>query len=204
MIIQLKARIILLHNHQVFSNLSEDNYYFWVFDDNNCSSDTIGPTKLGDPGLLQILDSVVTDLTCYESNDGVIIFDINGGISTYNYELFYNESSVEYGVAFQQSSFLEFSNLIAGEYKLEIVDANGCEDDISLSISQPDEVISDFTLSENLIFKNSTINVSNFSEGADIYTWNFGDGSGDVVGFETAHKYTQQGIFEIRLVANNF
>jgi gliding motility-associated-like protein len=186
----------------VFSNLSEDQYFIWVSDDNNCLSDTIDQ-KIRAPGLLEILDSLVTDLSCYESNDGVIIYDINGGKSIYSYELFHDGSLEEDGFIFQQSGFLKLNYLDEGEYYLEVVDANGCDDNISISISQPEEVISEFSISENLIFKNNTVTVTNLSTGANIYTWNFGDGSGDIVVNESNHKYTQQGSFEIRLIANN-
>ena len=65
-------------------------------------------------------------------------------------------------------------------------------------------VTSSFTLSEDLILKNDRVDVVNLSSGANIFIWNFGDGTGDVEAYETDHKYTQQGTFEVMLIANNF
>ena len=64
-------------------------------------------------------------------------------------------------------------------------------------------VTSSFTLSEDLILKNDKVDVVNLSSGANIFIWNFGDGTGDLADNITYHKYTQQGTFKVILIANN-
>ncbi len=187
----------------VFSNLEEDDpgYSLWVYDANGCSSAILDDIKLGDPGLLKMEVDLSQDLSCYESEDGKIKIDIYGGKSPYNYQDLARGIS---GVVALQDGDIELDYLSAGDYYIELKDYNQCQDSILITLSQPNEVISEFTISEDLILKNERIDVTNLSTGASIYTWNFGDNTGDIVQYEPSHKYTQQGTFNISLVAEYY
>ena len=184
----------------VFSNLSSDDYYLWVFDAKDCISNVI-EVEVKEPALLQLISDLSQDLSCYESDDGKIKINILGGNPPYNYQDLARGIS---GVVALQNGDIELDYLNAGDYYIEVKDYNQCQDSILITLSQPNEVISEFTISEDLILKNDRIDVTNLSTGAGIYTWNFGDNTGDIVQYEPSHKYTQQGTFNISLVAEYY
>jgi gliding motility-associated-like protein len=150
---------------------------------------------------------VSQDLSCYESDDGIIKINILGGNPPYDYQDLARGIS---GIV-PEVGAIELHYLNAGDYYIEVQDYNQCQDSILITLSQPDEVISDFEVinpntgvSEDLILKNDRIDVMNLSTGSSIYTWNFGDGTGDILESEPSHKYTQQGDFTISLVAEYY
>ena len=55
----------------------------------------------------------------------------------------------------------------------------------------------------NFTLDGPTVQFQNFSQFADAYSWNFGDGSTPSSAFSPTHTYTQNGLFEINLVASN-
>ena len=198
------SNLFLTQQSNIFSNLMEDEtgYYFWVFDANNCSSDTIGSIKIGDPDDIELIP-VLTDLTCFESQDGVIDLTFVGGIAPYTYELYFNGVSDNSGTVYTDGEILINDLLLEGTYYFKVSDYNNCKDSIDLAISQPNQVVADFTISEDLILKNDRVDVVNLSSGANTYLWNFGDGTANVEVVETDHKYTNQGTYEIMLVASH-
>ncbi len=198
------SNLFLTQQSNIFSNLMEDEigYSFWVFDANNCSSDTIGPIKIGDPDVIELIPAL-TDLTCFESQDGVIDLTFIGGIAPYTYELYFNGDQYTTGTVYTDGGVLINDLLSEGTYYFKVGDYNNCKDSIDLAISQPNQVVADFTISEDLILKNDRVDVVNLSSGANAYLWNFGDGTANVEVVETDHKYTNQGTYEIMLVASH-
>lgn len=187
----------------ILSNLSFGFYDLVAKDDNGCSSSVMDSAKVGEPNLFELTIYEDIDLTCYESNDGSIKVILSGGVEPYDYQTLLNETPFENGVVFQENDTLELNYLTLGEYYFVVNDYNNCKDSIEVSISQPDLVTSDFTLSENLILKNDRVDVVNLSSGANVFIWNFGDGTPSVEAYETDHKYTKQGSFDMMLIANN-
>ena len=191
----------------VFSNLPSDEYDLWVYDAKGCASNVI-QLEIKEPGLLDLVSDLSQDLSCFESDDGKIKINIIGGNPPYDYQDFVRGIS---GVIALQGGHIELDYLNAGDYYIEVQDYNQCQDSILITLSQPDEVVSNFEVinpatgvSEDLILKNDRIDVMNLSTGASIYTWNFDDGTGDILEYETSHKYTQQGTFSISLVAEYY
>jgi gliding motility-associated-like protein len=192
----------------IFTNLITDYYDLWVYDFNSCQSSIllyqdsiIHIVKLGDPGHIQ-LEAYSEDLTCFESKDGLIEYAINGGKAPYHYQLLSDNDTVTVGVVYEGPDTLKVNYLVEGTYNLYLTDYNECEDNIEVSISQPNQVVADFTISEDLILKNDRVDVVNLSSGANTYLWYFGDGTANVEVVEIDHKYTNQGTYEIVLVAS--
>jgi hypothetical protein len=67
-----------------------------------------------------VVASIVTDVTCYNGNDGEIAITVSGGISPYTYVwASVSGTGINQGQASQR-------NLSAGVYDLSIMDSNGC------------------------------------------------------------------------------
>ncbi|MGY8955420.1 MAG: T9SS type B sorting domain-containing protein, partial [Flavobacteriales bacterium] len=182
----------------IFDSLIAGNYDLWVVDANECSSDTIIEEKIGEPGQIE-LTSTITSLSCFESNDGSVSINFSGGKAPYKY--ISNITGIDAVNVFQGSVILE--NLAEGGYNFEVTDYNECEDNISVTVDQPDLVDADFSIDENLILEGSRVEVTNLSTGANNFSWNFGDNSTNFDEFELTYKYRDQGHFTIELIASN-
>jgi len=200
--IKTSAGVSFPQSSNEFIDLLSDTYSLWVEDTNGCLSEKVIDEKLGEPGKI-ILTPTVVALSCFESNDGGVNLVFENGVSPYTYKLTYAGSSIASGIVFQDSDTLKTIYLAEGEYYFEMSDYNNCKDSIYVTVYQPDEVIASFTASDDFILKGEKVSVANFSTGANVFIWNFGDNTNSLEIFETDHKYNQQGTFEIMLVANN-
>lgn len=106
------------------SNLSEGSYTITVQDQNGCSADST--IELSAPSPLA-LSTVVTDVSCFEGNDGEIAVVVQGGTPTYTY-----------GWMGTSSATATAGNLASGSYTAVVVDANGCSDSIVATVAQPE------------------------------------------------------------------
>jgi len=200
--IESSSGIINSQSSNMFTNLLSDNYNVWVEDANGCLSDKLISEKVGEPGKIE-LTSIVTPSSCFQSNDGNINLIFENGLAPYNYQLSNITGIFDTGIVFQHSDSLILENLSEGDYYFEVIDYNDCKDSISVKITQPNEIIADFSINEDLILEGSTVIVTNFSAGANYFSWNFGDDSNNSNAFELTYKYNKQGNFIIELIASN-
>jgi hypothetical protein len=107
-----------------FENLSAGNYSIILEDENNCTL-TFDVTIM-EPSELEFLISNITEVYCYEGDEGAVNLSSNGGVGVVSYT-FGNETNTT-GV---------FENLIAGTYNFIIEDENGCNDELEIEISSP-------------------------------------------------------------------
>jgi len=128
------------NDEEVFTGLQPGSYSATVTEINSgCMSeewnfDMEEPEELTSPYSVQ-------DVTCYNSDDGVISIELNGGTPTYNTVLGYESGEI---INEQSGDNVSFANLEAGEYYFTIIDANGClvaGDEVFFSISEPNEII---------------------------------------------------------------
>ena len=110
-----------------FTGLSAGSYQIEVIEGNGCTQ-TVS-VQLTQPDALAIT-AVLTDLSCFESADGVISLAITGGTQPY-------ETTLD-GSIF--TSLTSFEQLTAGTYSVTVRDANGCEMTETFTISEPDAV----------------------------------------------------------------
>lgn len=95
----------------------------------------------------------------------------------------------------------------AGTYNvtLQITDENGCTPDITkeafITVSQPQSAEADFvaTITDRCT---GSLELTNLSQYATEYYWDFGDGNTSA-DFEPTHQYSTSGLYTIRLVATN-
>lgn len=115
-----------------FGQLAEGTYTFTIRDNNGCTRDTV-LTLTGFPHIL--IGSVTMTLPgCYGASDGSLMIDASGGTPPFSYRIGQNGN---WG-----SSNL-FSGYKAGQYLLQIKDANQCVKDTAVTLEQPDKLVLD-------------------------------------------------------------
>ncbi|MEZ4923164.1 MAG: gliding motility-associated C-terminal domain-containing protein [Crocinitomicaceae bacterium] len=107
--------------------LSSGQYMVTVTDDNGCIAQT--DTFLNQPTPLVAQAQVLGNIICYGDNSGVASAQGNGGIAPYSYYW------IQTGETTQQ-----INNLVAGIYKVNVTDANGCVASDEIEIIQYDSV----------------------------------------------------------------
>ncbi len=98
---------------EILANLLAGEYFVRVTDANNIVVDAI-PFEITQPALLEIIVDGTTDVLCNEAETGAIAISVSGGTAPYQY-FWSNGATTE-----------DLANIPAGEYTLEVVDANAC------------------------------------------------------------------------------
>lgn len=108
-----------------FSNLSAGSYTVTITDANGCT--TTQAVNITQPAsALSSSTSSSTNVSCNGDNNGSFVVTASGGTSPYQYNI---------GSGNQGSG--TFSNLSAGNYTVNITDANGCTTTEAVSITEP-------------------------------------------------------------------
>ncbi|NVJ45745.1 MAG: SprB repeat-containing protein, partial [Cytophagia bacterium] len=110
---------------QDLNNLTAGNYSLTLTDANGCV-ETASYT-ISEPNALTINLSQ-TDVSCFGEDNGAIDATVSGGTAPYTYNWSNGESTED------------ISNLVAGNYTLNLVDANGCTSSASVTITEPSEL----------------------------------------------------------------
>ena len=137
----------IISNSQTVSNLSAGFYTVTVTDDADdlifdSNGDGLGVScsetfEITEPE--EILISLSEDeasnlnLNCNGDCDGSIFIDVAGGCPPYNFSWSNGESTED------------LNNLCAGSYNLTVTDDNGCSEEITVEITEPDAI----TITEN-------------------------------------------------------
>ena len=104
-----------LSNTAIATGLSAGSHEVTVTDDNDCF--IVIPFNITEPNALEIMVSVLNDVSCNGENDGVAtVSNIMGGTPPYTYLWSNGENT--------QTAF----NLTAGTHSVTVTDANGCTD----------------------------------------------------------------------------
>ncbi|MCS6990742.1 MAG: T9SS type A sorting domain-containing protein, partial [Chitinophagales bacterium] len=104
---------------QDLSGLSAGTYTVTVYDANGCSAST--SATVNEPAPLALTESH-TDVSCDLAADGTIDVSVSGGTAPYSY-LWNDGATTE-----------DRSGLAAGTYTVTVTDANGCSDQISVTL----------------------------------------------------------------------
>ena len=149
-----------------FSNLSASLYSVTLTDNNNC---TVSQNfSISQPSALAVGINTQTNLSCYQSNDGVLIFTPTGGQTPYRYNI---------GAGVQNSNY--FGGLSAGGYVLTITDNNNCTITRSVTLTEPAILsVSSVSVSNLLCFGTNAGAASiNLIGGTTPYRFDIGTGS---------------------------
>lgn len=124
-------------NNGSFNNLVAGNYTLTITDNNGCTADyTETLTEES-----EIIPSVLSQInpSCFAEADGTISLDASGGVPPYFY-------------GFNGSLTLSntFDNLSAGTHVFIIEDQNGCQRNISVALTEPQQIIVNSTTQTNV------------------------------------------------------
>ena len=103
------------------------------------------------------------DITCNSANNGIATISVTQGTTPYTYS--WNTSSSVSNTA---------NNLVPGENTLTVTDANGCINDISVLINEPQPLAITFVTPDSMICSESSIDLSVVGSGgstAYTFTW---------------------------------
>lgn len=115
--------------------LTAGNYTFVVTDNNGCLlSDSI---IINQPNPL-LLNEQITPVTCYGLSDGIIDITPTGGTKPYRYTWL----NSDYVLSAQTEDLNGFPK---DTYQLEIVDSNGCFNEVYMDIPEPDKLRLSYT-----------------------------------------------------------
>ncbi len=109
------------------SNLTTGNYQVTATDQNGCAQ--LREINVGSPAALDIASSMASDLSCYDSQDGILCAFVEGGTEPY---LFSWDGTSE--------PLAKVMDLSAGNYALTVTDVNGCTTETALSIIAPEPI----------------------------------------------------------------
>ncbi|MFM7079321.1 MAG: gliding motility-associated C-terminal domain-containing protein, partial [Bacteroidota bacterium] len=156
------------------SNLSAGTYSVNIIDANGCQ-DSVSVTVSQPQAPLTLAASGVSAANCFGTATGVIDLTVNGGTGPYNYS--WSNGAVSE----------DLSGLSAGTYSVTVLDANGCQDTLSVIIDQPQASLSvnASSISNVDCFGNASGSIDlNVGGGTQPYTyqWNNGSSSEDLSG----------------------
>ena len=114
--------------------LSPNAYTVTIIDDNGCQTTATAITS--EPNQIAI-NSSISNITCNGLSDGTINLTVTGGSSPYTY--FWSNGGAS----------ASLSNLSAGTYAVTINDFNNCQNNTSITITQPD-LLSYTSISSNV------------------------------------------------------
>jgi len=83
---------------------------------------------------------VVSPISCFESCDGTVEINASGGDPEYTYLWELDNEELEFGASSDE--------LCSGDYEVLVVDANGCDTLITFNLTQPEEILIDFNITE--------------------------------------------------------
>ena len=135
------------------TNLSPGVYEVSVSDTNNCGPKTAAFTITQPPVLTLALDNQVNVL-CFGAPTGAITVNVGGGTPVYNFAWT--------GPNGFTNTNQNLTNILAGTYNLVVTDNNGCIQNLSVTITQPTEIIIIATKTEITCFgaNNASIAIS--------------------------------------------
>jgi gliding motility-associated-like protein len=125
----LKDSNPLLIQNDELTSISAGVYTIEVADDDFCESVATN-FVVTEPDVLEINLITLQDLSCDESNDGLIELSAFGGTTPYSFQWS--------GLNTSQDALIE--DLIIGDYTVDLIDSNLCQTSFTYSISQPDTI----------------------------------------------------------------
>ena len=183
------------------SSLPSSDYSVWVVDENNCHSDTLYSVKLGEPGEIQI-HNTISNLTCFQSNDGIMDLNILSGTAPYYYEIELDNTILQQGQVNQLTSFTLY-DLESESYVVSVTDFNSCFQDTIFVVTEPDQIIADFLPVSDFGRESFQFQAENTSLGGHLYYWNFDNDSTKVTTYlqDIQMLFSQQGEYHVMMVA---
>lgn len=152
-------------------SLGNGNYVLTVTDAHNCTA--LNNANISSPTQLSAT-AIITNVSCFEGNNGSLDVSINGGVAPYSY--MWNTLDTTQDV----------DSLIVGVYDVQVIDSNNCQANFSFTISQPQQALTLSLTQTNVdCFGNASgaINLSALGGTAPYsYNWSNTSTSQDITG----------------------
>ena len=142
-----------------------------------------------------------TNESCFNSGDGTIDLTKHGN-TNWDYEILDLSNTIIYaGTATTDS--VHINNLTAQTYLVRSIN-KGIIDETNITINTPAPIIADFDLDKDTIYlsEGGIVNITNQSQNAATYFWDFGDG-GNSTAIHPNYTYTSVGDYTIVLNSSN-
>ena len=128
----------------VQSSLLPDDYFLTVTDANGCEArDTESITE---PELLNVNITITNTIDCNSDGDAELTAEVTGGTANYNYDWGTTLDGTEIADIDNSGVSNSQSNLVPNDYFLTVTDANGCQARDTESITEPDLLNVDITI----------------------------------------------------------
>ena len=154
-----------------FDSLTAASYILIITDENDCN--LIDTLNLDNPDELSAL-SFVENVDCFANANGYLELTVDGGSEPYTLSI-NNEN-------YNSSDLFTVENLGSGVYSYQLIDANGCSLISEVTISQPDSIIIEPVIVNNICFGQSHGSIDfNVSGGVTPYLYQFTDANGILI-----------------------
>ncbi|MDX2172856.1 MAG: PKD domain-containing protein [Bacteroidota bacterium] len=180
----------------ITTNLKLNNYIFNLADTTTVARFnliiTLNPLNIA---------SNVSGLNCVSQNNGSITaIGLSSGPWDYTWK---NTTGNIIKQSLNKFNGDTVSNLIAGQYELEISTVGSCDNNTTtFSISPIQLPIAQFGVIDS-VDVNSSITFSNNSTNAAYFNWNFGDNIGTSAFYSPTYSYSNPGIYNIKLISTS-
>lgn len=173
---------------QTISNLPVDNYSMTVTDANNCTVDTSSYAITAIP--LLTFTATSTPVSCFNGNNGSALASVTSGTPPYLYNFDNGQSGTDSAAG----------NLTAGPLLITVTDANNCNADTTIILTQPTALAPQQVTQTNVLCNggNNGELVVVDTGGTPGYTYNW---SNQFIGTDNAHLTA--GTYTLIVVDNN-
>ena len=147
----------------LFSNLCAGDHQLITTDGAGCQDTTF--FTITEPEALVLNMSQTQQISCYGSNDGQAMVEATGGMPPYTY--LWNDPLMQF--------FPTASMLAAGDYEVQVEDANGCQSTGQITIEQPDSLVVNLNPQDVLCFGESSGSITPLVQGGTgpySFQWN--------------------------------
>lgn len=126
------------------NELYAGSYYLEISDSSGCTIDTNLTVYEPNELILSLVDSLTFNVSCFGNNNGQIGLDASGGVPPYQYSIL--------GSSAQDTNVI--TELLADTFIVSVTDSVGCQDTLTVIISQPELnlFIDSYELSDSLGF----------------------------------------------------
>ncbi len=110
-------------------NLNAGNYTLTITDNQGCVA--FSGAVVGEPAQALVVNTTITDVSCFGGNDGEVVLTISGGVEPY----YFNWGNQNEILLNNPSEILD--SLYQGDYFIRVRDKNGCINEQTITVNEP-------------------------------------------------------------------
>ena len=136
-----------------FENLFVGEYSVFVQDLNSCSISTNTITLI-EPEEIRVELLEITDVSCFDYNDGSFNVDIDGGLAPFSYTISSSSGDVLINELNTTETNISLSDIFSDNYLLTFSDFNNCIFELIIPVGSPPEILTNVNIQETSCFSN--------------------------------------------------